>query len=491
MSIVTKHKDNHLSVDLDRFRQKKKRKWVTILVGLVLAVAVWFAATLFIAYNRATTANTTGGSSILNGVGKKEKGTINVLLIGVGGASHPGGTLADTIMVASIDTTTSTISLVSIPRDLYVTLPGNGGKEKINAAHSYGETHWKTKGGGPAMLKQVVSDVTGVPIHYFVRIDFDGFKKIIDTLGGVSINVKTAISDPLFPASDMKNYDPFYLRAGVQTLNGSTALKYVRSRETTSDFDRARRQQEVLKAIKDKAISAQVLANPKKVTDLITVLGRHILSDFSASEGEQLLAIARNFDNPTVRSQVLDTSEGGLLTSTRNSAGSYILVPKAGTSDYSEVQAFIRAFFHAPAIHAEKPTITIQNGGVTKDQFARVAKYLEGAGFAVTKDSISSETSSKTTLEDFSADKTMSKKFLKEWLDLSLTTGLSSTPATDFVLILGPDFKKIVQAAEKKTVTSNESTESPLKASPTPEAEDSLSLGEGAYPRTSSTTLIP
>ncbi|HEY1074435.1 MAG TPA: LCP family protein, partial [Patescibacteria group bacterium] len=180
MSIVTKTKDNHSSVDLDRFRQKKKRRWLFVLLGLILAVAVWFASTIFIAYNRATTTNTTGGSSILQGAGKKEeKGTINILLIGIGGASHPGGTLADTIMIASIDTTTQTVSLVSLPRDLYVTLPDGGGKEKINAAHSYGEKNWKTKGGGPAMLKQVVSQVTGVPIHYFVRIDFDGFKKIV------------------------------------------------------------------------------------------------------------------------------------------------------------------------------------------------------------------------------------------------------------------------------------------------------------------------
>ncbi|HEY1074167.1 MAG TPA: LCP family protein, partial [Patescibacteria group bacterium] len=267
--------------------------------------------------------------------------------------------------------------------------------------------------------------------------------------------------------------------------------KYVRSRETTSDFDRARRQQEVLKGIKDKAISAQVLTNPKKITDLITVLGRHILSDFTVSEGEQLLAIAHDFDNPTIRSQVLDTSEGGLLTSTRNDAGSYILVPKAGLNDYSEIQAFIKAYFNAPAINAEKPTITIQNGGITKDQFTRTAKYLEGAGFAVTKNTTSSEAVAKTTLHDFSSKKPISQKFLKDWLDLAPRSEVAPTPTTDFVLILGTDFKKVVQAAEKQTVKSENSTTSPLKVSPSPMPDDSLTFGDGGYSRTSSTTLIP
>ncbi len=491
MSIVKKHSiETNDHVDLDRFRKKKKRRWLFVIGLIILALIVWYGTTIFLALNRIVAPNSNAGSnSVLRNINKEDASPVNVLLIGIGGESHPGGTLADSIMVASVDPKTKTISLISLPRDLYVSIPGDG-KDKINSAHSFGEN--KSKGTGPAVLKQVVSETLGIPIHYFIRVDFDGFKKIIDTLGGVTVTVKKPINDPFFPDAQMKGYEPFVITAGVHTLDGKTALKYARSRETTSDFDRARRQQEIVSAIKDKMLSANVLANPKKVTDIITILGKHLLTDFSPGEFDQLITLAKQFDKPTVRSQVLDTSENGLLISSHSQAGAFILIPRAGTSDYSEIQLFARSFIAAPRIQAEKSSITLQPGTATKDQVTKIAKQLETAGFTTTISDTPASDAIRSTLYDYTAGKkTASLKFLKDTYTVSATTtkaqpspaasGTSSFP--DFLLVVDTDLLKTVKA-QLKTLDLTESPP-PLLS----EGTTSLNSNQSAEAVTSSKKL--
>jgi len=167
-------------------------------------------------------------------------GRVNILLIGMGGTGHKGGLLTDTIMVLSIKPEAKQAALLSIPRDLYVPIPG-AGSAKINSAHALGEQ--RETGTGPALAKSVVGTVLDLPIHYYIRVDFAGFTKLIDAVDGLDINVEKAIADPFYPDERTEGYAPFYLKAGPKHMDGKLALKYARSRETTSDFDRARRQQ--------------------------------------------------------------------------------------------------------------------------------------------------------------------------------------------------------------------------------------------------------
>lgn len=448
---------------LDKYRRGNKKWWIALPLLALVGVLLWYGITIFKAYRDATADNITGGSSLLSDNKKEDPAAdnrINVLLIGVGGEAHPGGTLADSIMVASIDPRAKSIALLSIPRDLYVTLP-NGSKDKINAVHALGEKNG-TKGGGPALLKQVVSTTLGVPIHYYIRIDFEGFKKIIDTLGGVTVNVKTAINDPLYPDAQMKGYDPFKISTGVHTLDGATALKYARSRETTSDFDRARRQQEIIVAIKDKVLSAQVLANPKKVSSIITILGKHILTDFSASEIDQLVVMAKNFSNPTIRNQVLGSTENGLVVSGRSSVGASIQVPRVGMNDFSEIQAFARAYFASPIIMTEKPTVLIQNSGAAKTAVTSMQKQLEWAGYTVKISDTDSTTEQTTALYDYTnKKKPHSVRYLKDRYDLKpVEKSTDETITTDFVLILGQDFTKATLAPKKDSNTTSQASPS-------------------------------
>ncbi len=477
--------DNASRPDLDRFRKKKRTKrllgWVVGLV--VVGLFLWYLITILVAFNRVTAPKTDGSPTHdLRKLTEEQQAPINMLLIGVGGDGHPGGNLADSIMVISMNVKANTVSMVSIPRDLYVNVP-NHGKEKINAANTIG----KSKAEGSSTIKKVVADVLGIPIHYYVRIDFDGFRKVIDTLGGVTVDVKNAINDPQFPNATLNGFEPFKLAAGKQTLDGKTALKYVRSRHSSgsegSDFARARRQQELLVAAKDKVLSAGVLTNPKKITNLITIVGNHLLTDLSTGEIEQLVGLSRAMSNPTTRSFVFDTSEKGLLSSSTTSGGAYILVPRAGANDFSQIQSFTRAYVAQPIIQSEKPTIQIQRGPATKEQVARIQYELETAGFVVMPQPTvaPSPTTKKatTTLFDMSeGKKERSRAFLVDQYKVTVTKqAKTDATAPDFTLELGSDVAKILKPGTAVSASSLEGHKALKTELDTNEEE---SIGQGA-----------
>lgn len=449
-------------VNLDRYRHKKIWRWVWgILAGLVLFVALWYGYGVFRAYRAATVANTSSDSSsaLKDAMSRANAGPINVLLIGIEGPNYPGGLLSDTMMVASVDTKARTVSLLSFPRDLYVTVPGYG-KEKINAAHSLAEqaaAKKNEKGKGPELLRTVIKDTFNVPIHYFVRLDFDGFRKVIDALGGVDVTVQTAIHDPFYP-NGTGGYATFSIKAGPQHLNGETALKYARSRQTTSDFDRARRQQQIVSAIKDKLLSPQVLANPKKMTDLITIIGSHVLTDFSLAEINDVVSIAKEMPDPKIRTQVLDTSaELGLLRSSTSSGGAYIIIPTAGEQNFRQVETFIQGYFASPRIQAEAPTIQLINGGAKESGVTTLAKQLKWAGFTVTvADTPVPDTKSSLTV--VATDTPDSVSFITKAYGIGSTRG-STPPEYDMSFVVGTDWAVIEQNAAKATI---QATTSPL-----------------------------
>ncbi|MBI2263169.1 LCP family protein [Candidatus Berkelbacteria bacterium] len=277
-------------------------------------------------------------------------GRVNILLLGVGGAKHPGGSLADTIQLVSVNTAKNQAAIVSIPRDLGVTISGVG-FNKINYAHAYGEQNPKQTSGGGALMKKTVSQILDLPIHYYARLDFNGFEKLVDALGGVTVNVEKPLNDSFFPAPNMVDYEPFSLKAGIQKLNGKTALKYARSRETTSDFDRSRRQQQVLKAMAERATSLGILANPAKIVGIVKIIGEHFRTDLTVTELEKLIKVVKKIDRDGLKTKVLDTSAEGFLVSSSNGNG-YYLAPKAG--NFKEIQVMVKNIFDEPA-SASKP----------------------------------------------------------------------------------------------------------------------------------------
>lgn len=436
-------------------RPGKRKKSFLKIAGVVLLLMVisgfFYGARVFSALRQISVKNESGSSPFFkfsqinpNALSGEGDGRINILLIGIGGAKHKsGGNLADSIIVASIDSQNKSMALLSIPRDLLVTLPKPlSGKDKINAVHSLGEQKISLiPGGGPVLLKTTVSQVLDLPIHYFIRIDFDGFKDIIDKLGGIDVFVEKAIYDSYYPATNLVDYDPFKISEGKQHLDGKTALKYARSRETTSDFDRARRQQQVLGSIKDKSLTIGVLSNPKKILDIFGLVGQHIRTDMQTRELERLISIIKDIPQDKIVNKVLDNGPDGPLKSFSDNG--YYLTPKSG--DFNEIQRIAHEIFTDPYLNEEKAKIVVYNGSSKSGQGQEVSTMLKSYNYNIVKTDKLPSTFNKTTIYDLSDGKkkftlNLIKKRLHATIGSEIPAEFESDSGADIIVVIGEDY---------------------------------------------------
>jgi len=447
--------ENFSAQSVDEVIRPKKNpfKIVLAVLGLVIfAVVSWVGVGAFAAISKVITHNQGGSAPFLGFLENNEEvkaselkgegdGRVNILLIGIGGVNHPGGLLTDSIMVASIDPQNKKVAFLSIPRDLYVPIEGYG-STKINYAHAYGEANPDKTGGGPEMTKKTVSALLDLPIHYYIRVDFDALTKLVDTMGGVTINVEKSISDPFYPAPNMKDYSPFYLKAGSQSLDGKTALRFARSRETTSDFDRAARQQQLLIALKEKALSTDILTNPKKIVDILQILGDHVRTDLQMWEIEKMVTLLKDIDTSNVVNKVLDNSSEGPLMST-NIDGGYYLVPKAGTGNFKQIQRIAHEIFTDPYLNKEKARLEILNATGESGLAKEVQDTLVSYGYNVVKIDINSDTFTNNVIYDYSNGKNpVTLEYLKKRFNAEVKNQPQKSDSIDMTLILGKDYLK-------------------------------------------------
>ena len=258
----------------------------------------------------------------------RETDRFDTLLLGIRGAedTENGGLLSDSIMLFSSDKTTGKLSLVSIPRDLYVNLPGVV-KGKANEVYEKG----LIKKNELDFTKNAFSRITGVYIDNLIVFDFQGFKEIVDTVGGIDIELKQP-----FEEKNQWGYE-FSLPAGKNHLNGETALYYTRSRYSSSDFDRSRRQQNVIFAIKEKAFSLGILGNPLKVNALISSLKNNIETDFNILDTKSLLDLALDLNSSSNNLETKTMSTENALYETKQDE-LYILLPQ--NNDWSLIKNF-------------------------------------------------------------------------------------------------------------------------------------------------------
>lgn len=242
------------------------------------------------------------------------KNNFELLILGTNGAH------TDTIMIASVNEDLKTISLFSVPRDLYI----NG--RRINEYYTYyGVEH----------LKRILTDVTGLEIEKYVQVDLQGFIDVVDTLEGVDITVDKAIYDSYYPSWTKGAYKPYSIDVGEHHMSGEEALKYARSRYSTSDFDRAARQQEVLEALKTKVVTLHPLSDLKSVKETFQAAMTHTTTDVSLFDALSYYYDYQNYDLET--GLVLSTRN--YLFSTINENGAYTLLPKV--KNFSEIQKVI------------------------------------------------------------------------------------------------------------------------------------------------------
>ncbi len=232
---------------------------------------------------------------------------VTVLLLGIDERKQETGPFrTDTMLVLTIDPVAKTAGMLSIPRDLWVQIPAMDTDGKINTAHFLGDAY-NYPGGGPALAMDTVKQELGLPVDYYVRFNFDSFEKVVDAIGGVEICVAEPIDDPLYPALDNYGYDPLHIDAGCQLMNGALALKYARTRHSGTDFDRAKRQQQVILAIRDKVIKQNLL--PQLVTQapaLLDTLQTAIKTNLTLDQMIQLAKLATQIDPKNIKQATID-----------------------------------------------------------------------------------------------------------------------------------------------------------------------------------------
>lgn len=281
---------------------------------------------------------------------------LNILLIGTDQRPDEGTFNTDTLIVVSIDPVTRQVAMFQLPRDTVdVPVPrnarsvwGNVYRGKINSWYMQNRLRANLWPGtdrtrGYNALKAILGELYAIDIRWFVEVNFEGFRQVIDMLGGVRINVQIPVSDDRFP-SDNGHLRRVYVPSGPQHMTGSEALEYARSRHTSSDFDRGRRQQRVLLSIKEQADVASIVAN---LEPLLDTLARSVKTDIPPSELTRLLALADGVDVRNVRSYVFAPSF--FAREVMNDPGrGYIIIPNV-----ERIRAAVRAAFSAdPALDA-------------------------------------------------------------------------------------------------------------------------------------------
>lgn len=310
------------------------------------------------------------------------KERVNILLLGTDKRlSEQGPSRTDTMIVVTVDPGTKTAGMLSIPRDLWVPIPGHS-ENRINVAHFLGERD-KYPGGGPALAKKTVQYTLGIPVQYYVRINFEGFEKLIDAIGGIQVEVKSAIHDEKYPDNNY-GYMTVDIPAGLQHMDGKTALQYARARHGSSDFSRARRQQQVLRAVRDKVLSLNIPLT--RIPEMLKLVGDSVQTDLSLSEMYSLAKLAREISSE-INSVVIDES---MTTRQITPDGADVLLPNREL-----IREAVNQFLGNPnptstadqsdpaLIRQEAARVDVQNGTLTPGLAQRTADYLKGKGYNV------------------------------------------------------------------------------------------------------------
>lgn len=311
---------------------------------------------------------------------KQTDNRINILILGIGGANHEGPNLTDTIILTSLDEKNNKVTLSSIPRDLW--MPDlTGDDKKINSAYAFGEAKRKG-GGGLSLIKAAVGKITGQDVDYVIRIDFSGFVKAIDIVGGLDINVDNTLDDYQYPINGKEDdpcgkteeelqilataaaeiladelpcrYKHLHFDKGLTHMDGETALEFVRSRHAEggegSDFARSKRQEKVINATKEKLLSAQTLINPAKILNLYEILKESLDTDIKQEEFDDFVRLAQKLQKAKIQSAIIDTGDeetkrpGFLINPpiTKEYNYEWVLIPRLGNGNFLEIQEYIK-----------------------------------------------------------------------------------------------------------------------------------------------------
>jgi len=356
-----------------------------------------------------------------------------------------GPSRTDSLILFTVDPATRTAGMLSLPRDLWVNIPGYG-YGKINTAHFIGDAYGEP-GGGSGLTVKTVEEFLGVDINYYARIDFNAFERFVDEIGGIEIDVPEEISvDPIGPGNTVT------LQPGLQTLDGPTTLAYARNRETIgSDFDRAERTQQVVLGIRNKVLKLNML--PKLVTKapvLYSELSSGVNTNLSLEEMVKLAWLAAQIPPENIKRGVIAPD---MVTNSWSPEGFEILLP-----DTDKIRQLRDAIFTstgpasplaetvvgdpAELMKQESAQISVLNGTYTAGLASKTGEYLNNQGINVTVTGNAQELSEYTTIIDYSG-KPYTVRYLVEMMHIDpnhIYNRYDPNSEVDIAILLGADW---------------------------------------------------
>ena len=378
-----------------------------------------------------------------------ESEPINVLIIGTDARPDDyGPPLTDTLILVSLDPATGAAGMLSLPRDLWVPIPGRDFATKINTAYRLGESS-NYPGGGAQLIKDTVSSFIGEPVPYYVSISFDGFVEIMDLIGGVEMVVPVEIHDESYPTADY-GVETFHLDAGEQHLDGEMALKYARTRNVNSDYGRARRQQELIRAVVNKVMRADMLPTLlAKAPRMLYTMRSSIDTDMPMAVQLELAGYFNDNSINEIRQLVLDGRYGE---ETYSEEGAWILLP-----DRAKVRVALDAFFAptpagtalADSSNTGWVRLEVLNGTDQPGLASQTRDLLQSKGWQVVAigDADRSDYGHTLIVNYGVPDKLVEQVSSDLSLNTSLTrlSGLDSTAPIDMRIVIGQDFLDAIE----------------------------------------------
>lgn len=365
------------------------------------------------------------------------KDRVTILLLGIDQREDEKDipTRSDTMILLTVDPTNLTAGMLSIPRDLWVPLGRGKEENKLNTAHFFGELEGlipgqpPKAGAGPEAARRAISYNFGIPINYYARVDFHGFERLVDAVGGVTIDVDRAILDDEYP-NEKYGISRVYIPAGPQRMNGLTALRYARSRHADSDFGRIRRQQRVLQSAREEVLNLGLIP---KLPSMFLILKNAVVTDIPWTSLLALADLGRKIPRESIETRQIDDS----MIIDVNRDGS-ILIP-----DRDKIRFVVQEMFYDPQAKKEAARVELLNG-TSRDGLATNTKaMLQGMGINVVKVDTADRTTYRETVIVDHRGKTATVKRLAALFGVAPANARADSAGSDadVTVILGSDFR--------------------------------------------------